>query len=64
MLNKSKRKKEKEVRIIMSIIKKKKCRLPLFSPHRTQLLKTIKGFSSDKNPQTLNAVHTLREDEK
>lgn len=34
MLKKNKGKQEKEARIIMSIIKKQKCRDPLFSPHR------------------------------
>jgi len=40
MLNKIKRKQEKEARIIMSIIKKKKYRVPLFSPHRTVVTAT------------------------
>lgn len=41
MLNKNKGKQEKKVTIIKSIIKKKKRRVPLFSPHES-VVTTIK----------------------
>lgn len=44
--------------------RKARCLSFLLSEQQQQLLKTIKSFSSDKNPQTLNAVHNLIEDEK